>query len=146
MGENCGNLGQVLESPPSPPCACQGSESHQRDASPSPELDSRCGDLEPRNITASCSPKVKFRIYDHALLVLVHAILAQGTFIDGSSWFLQALNKVWKSEPLYHTNNDGGKKTDAEPDKAGKHSKEGQLYNHAFRWSTIDEKALRSDG
>jgi hypothetical protein len=89
-------------------------------------------------------PKVKFRIYDHALLVHVPAILAQGTLIDGSSWFLEALNKVWKSELLYHTNNGGGKKRDAELDKAGKHSKEGQSYNRALRWNTMDEQALRS--
>jgi hypothetical protein len=55
-------------------------------------------------------------------LVHVPAILAQGTIIDGSSWFLEALNKVWKSEFLYHTNNGGGEKRDAELDKAGKHS------------------------
>jgi hypothetical protein len=89
-------------------------------------------------------PKVKFRTYDHALLVDVPAILAQGTLIDSSSWFLEALNKVWDSELLYHSNNVGGKKTDAELDKAGKHSKEGQSYNRALRWSTMDEQALRS--
>jgi hypothetical protein len=89
-------------------------------------------------------PKVKFRIYDHALLVHVPAIPAQDTLIDDSSWFLEALNEVWKSELLYHTNNGGGKKTDAELHKAGKHSKEGQSYNRALRWSTMEAQALRS--
>jgi hypothetical protein len=89
-------------------------------------------------------PKVKFRIHDHALLVHVPAIRAQNTLIDDSSWFLEALNEVWKSELLYHTNNGGGKKRDVEVDKAGKHSKEGERYNCALRWSTMEAQALRS--
>jgi hypothetical protein len=88
-------------------------------------------------------PKVKFRIYDLALIVHVPAILAQGPLIDGSSWFLEALNKVWESELLHHTKNGGGK-IDAEPDNASKHSKEGQDYHCALHWSTMDEQALRS--
>jgi hypothetical protein len=74
----------------------------------------------------------------------VPAILAQGTLIDGSSWFLGVLNKSWKSELLYHTNNGGGKKGDAELDKGSKHSKQGQSYNRALCWNTMDEQALRS--
>jgi hypothetical protein len=76
----------------------------------------------------------------------VPAILAQGTLTDGSSWFLEALNKVWtkSDELLYHTNNGGGKKRDTELDKAGAHSKECQSYNRALRWNTMDEQALRS--
>jgi hypothetical protein len=88
-------------------------------------------------------PKVNFRIYGHALPVHVPANLAEGALIDGNSRFLEALHRVWKSELLYHTNNGGGKKTDADLDKAGVHSTEGQSYNRALCWSTIDVQAMR---
>jgi hypothetical protein len=38
--------------------------------------------------------KVTSGIYDHALLVHVPDLLSQGTLSDGSSWFLEAFNKV----------------------------------------------------
>jgi hypothetical protein len=40
-------------------------------------------------------PKVQPRIYEHALLVHVPDMLREGSLLDGSSWFLEAFNKVW---------------------------------------------------
>jgi hypothetical protein len=63
-------------------------------------------------------PEVTLRIYDHALLVHVPDLLAQGTLLDGSSWFLEAFNKVWKNQLLFHTNRGGGRKTAAQKENA----------------------------
>jgi hypothetical protein len=41
-------------------------------------------------------PKVTLRMYDQALLVHVLDLLAQGILLDGSGWFLEAFNQVWK--------------------------------------------------
>jgi hypothetical protein len=50
-------------------------------------------------------PKVQFRIYEHALLVHVPPLLTRGSLLSGSSFFLEAFNKVWKSQLMHHTNN-----------------------------------------
>jgi hypothetical protein len=43
--------------------------------------------------------------------VHVPDLLAKGAQLDGSSWFLEAFNKVWKNQLLFHTNRGGGHKT-----------------------------------
>jgi hypothetical protein len=53
-------------------------------------------------------PKVTLRIYEHALLCHVPDVLVEGSLLDGSSWFLEAYNKVWKHQLLYHSNSGGG--------------------------------------
>jgi hypothetical protein len=45
-------------------------------------------------------PKVTLRIYEHALLYHVPDLISLGTLLDGSSWFLEAYNKVWKHQLL----------------------------------------------
>jgi hypothetical protein len=55
-------------------------------------------------------PKSPLRGYEHALLVHLPELLRKGqTLLDGSSWFLEAFNKVWKRMLLRHTNNGGGR-------------------------------------
>jgi hypothetical protein len=63
-------------------------------------------------------PKVALRIYDHALLVHVPDVLAQGTLLDGSSWFLEAFSRVWKNQLMFHTNRGGRRKTAAQEEIA----------------------------
>lgn len=41
-----------------------------------------------RKVVLTECPKVRLRIYDHALLVHVPGLLEKGALIDGSSWFL----------------------------------------------------------
>jgi hypothetical protein len=43
-------------------------------------------------------PKVQFRIYEHAILVNVPLLLAIGSLLSGSSFFVEAFNKVWKNQ------------------------------------------------
>jgi hypothetical protein len=62
--------------------------------------------------------QVTLRIYDHALPVHVPDLLAQGTVFDGSSWFLEAFNKVWKNQLLFHTNWGGRRKAAAQKEIA----------------------------
>jgi hypothetical protein len=66
-------------------------------------------------------PKVTPRIYEHALLVHVPSVLSSGSLLDGSSWFLEAYNKVWKHQLLLHSNGGGRAKTSEgkAPDKHG---------------------------
>jgi hypothetical protein len=45
-------------------------------------------------------PKVTLPIYEHALLNHVPDLITEGTLLDGSSWFLEAYNKVWKHQLL----------------------------------------------
>jgi hypothetical protein len=52
-------------------------------------------------------PKVTLRIYEHALLCHVPDVLVEGSLLDGSSRFLEACNKVWKHQLLYHSNSGG---------------------------------------
>jgi hypothetical protein len=54
--------------------------------------------------------KTQFRIYEHIMLVHLPSILMTGTLLDGSSWFLEALNKTWKQALLHHTDCGGGKR------------------------------------
>jgi hypothetical protein len=60
---------------------------------------------------ATHSPKVTMHIYEHALLMHVHTLLYHGSLLDGSSWFLEAYNKVWKQQLMRHSNRGGGKAT-----------------------------------
>jgi hypothetical protein len=39
-------------------------------------------------------PKMQFRIYEHAILVHVHPLLEMGLLQSGSSFFLEAFDKV----------------------------------------------------
>jgi hypothetical protein len=89
-------------------------------------------------------PKVTLRIYDHALLVHVPDLLAQGTLLDGSSWFLEAFNKVWKNQLLFHTNRGGGRKTAAQKENAGlaKQSAAGRERYNAEKNNKADRQAL----
>jgi hypothetical protein len=51
--------------------------------------------------------KIKLRIYEHTLLVHVPRMLQTGTLLDWSSWFLEALDKMWKQALLHHTDRGG---------------------------------------
>ena len=90
-------------------------------------------------------PKASLRVYDHAMLVHVPDLLKDGPLLDGSSWFLEALNKVWKNLLLYHTNNGGG----AKPEEAGavrvdKHSPEGRAFHEALKANAMDWQAMKA--
>lgn len=89
-------------------------------------------------------PKVTLRIYDHALLVHVPDLLAQGTLLDGSSWFLEAFNKVWKNQLLFHTNRGGGRKTAEQQEIAelAKQSEAGRVHYNAEKNNKADRQAL----
>jgi hypothetical protein len=103
-------------------------------------------------------PKVHLRIYEHALLVHVPRILLREPLITGSSFFLEAFNKVWKKHLLFHTNNGGGKRTagtdeDQESNReqlitgeqsTSKSSEAGEHRRKANRHSTMDYQSLRS--
>jgi hypothetical protein len=58
-------------------------------------------------------PKVTLRIYEHVLLCHVPDVLVEGSLLDGSSWFLEAYNKLWKHQLLYHSNSGGGVNKDS---------------------------------
>jgi hypothetical protein len=70
-------------------------------------------------------PKVTPRIYEHALLMHVPTLLSHGSLLDGSSWFLEAYNKVWKQQIMRHSNGGGGKVKEsgvaAEVSESGRH-------------------------
>jgi hypothetical protein len=76
-------------------------------------------------------PKVQPRIYEHALLVHVPGMLREGSLLDGSSWFLEAFNKVWKHQLLNHTNCGGGTKPET-ADILDRRSKEGTAYIYSL--------------
>jgi hypothetical protein len=40
---------------------------------------------------------VQFQIYEHELLMHVPPLLPMGSLLSGSSFFLEAFNKVWKT-------------------------------------------------
>lgn len=69
--------------------------------------------------------KTKFRIYEHIMLVHVPSMLLTGTLLDGSSWFLEALNKTWKQALLHHTDCGGGTRGLPKADEANGHATAG---------------------
>jgi hypothetical protein len=89
-------------------------------------------------------PKVTLRIYDHALLVHVPDLLSQGTLLDGSSWFLEAFNKVWKNQLQFHSNKGGGRKTKEQQEIAelAKYSAEGRDTYNAWKANKMDRQAM----
>jgi hypothetical protein len=93
-------------------------------------------------------PKVHLRIYEHALLVHVPKILLREPLITGSSFFLEAFNKVWKKYLLFHTNNGRGKKAagmeEDQEQALSKSSEAGEHRRKANRHSTMDYQSLRS--
>ena len=74
---------------------------------------------EYHRIMLTTFPKAGFHIYEHALLVHVPKMLAQGTLMNGSSFFLEAFNKVWKFHLQHRTNNGGGKRKEAQEEEEG---------------------------
>lgn len=90
-------------------------------------------------------PKVQLRIYEHALLVHVPPLLQQGSLLTGSSFFLEAFNKLWKRYLMYHTNCGGGKKKELPVmDPQVNQSEAGQYRRRANRFNTMDLQALKS--
>jgi hypothetical protein len=79
-------------------------------------------------------PKVQPPIYEHALLVHVPDMLREGSLLDGSLWFLEAFNKVWKHQLLNHTNFGGGTKPET-ADIVDRRSKERRAnYDMLLAW------------
>jgi hypothetical protein len=83
-----------------------------------------------------------------ALLVHVPKILLREPLITGSSFFLEAFNKVWKKYLLFHTNNGGGEKTagpeEDQEQSLSKSSEAGENRREANRHSKTDDQSLRS--
>jgi hypothetical protein len=48
----------------------------------------------------TCFPKATPRNYENALVEHAPSLLGQGSLLDGSSWILEALNKLWKNKLL----------------------------------------------
>jgi hypothetical protein len=94
-------------------------------------------------IMLSTFPKATLRVYEHAMLVHVPDLLKQGTLLDGSSWFLEAFNKVWKNQLKFHTNNGGGVKN---TELTGKDSVEGRAFKDvgALKAHSMDKQAMKS--
>jgi hypothetical protein len=88
-------------------------------------------------------PKVQPRIYEHALLVHVPDMLREGSLLDGSSWFLEAFNKVWKHQLLNHTNFGGGTKPET-GDIVDRRSKERRANYVACMAVRMDRTSLAS--
>jgi hypothetical protein len=88
-------------------------------------------------------PKVQPRIYEHALLVHVPDMLREGSLLDGSSWFLEAFNKVWKHQLLNHTNFGGGTKPET-ADILDRRSEEGRASYVACMAARMDRTSLAS--
>lgn len=88
-------------------------------------------------------PKVQPRIYEHALLVHVPELLKEGSLLDGSSWFLEAFNKVWKHQLLHHTNFGGGAKPEA-GDPRDRRREKGRAKHVAWMAARMDRTALAS--
>lgn len=91
-------------------------------------------------------PKVTLRIYDHALLVHVPELLEHGSLLDGSSWFLEAFNRLWKKRLTQHSNHGGGRKTKEQEEVAelAKHSAAGKKLYHAMKANKLDRQALQA--
>jgi hypothetical protein len=99
---------------------------------------------EYHRIMLTTFPKVTLRIYEHALLVHVPEVLSQGSLLDGSSWFLEAYNKVWKNQLLRHSNGGGGKAKDSQVAPHEKRSEAGLARLRAEQRSRQDKQALRA--
>jgi hypothetical protein len=89
-------------------------------------------------------PKVTPRIYEHGLLVHVPSVLSSGSLLDGSSWFLEAYNKVWKHQLLHHSNGGGGRAKKSEGEAPDKQSEAGRHRQLAERAAREDMSALKA--
>jgi hypothetical protein len=90
-------------------------------------------------------PKVQFWIYEHALLVHVPPLLAMGSLMPGSSFFLEAFNKVWKSQLMHHTSNGSTPKNGSSTEAThAKQSKAGQHRLRANRANNMDLQAMKN--
>jgi hypothetical protein len=87
--------------------------------------------------------KVQPRIYEHALLVHVPDMLGEGSLLDGSWWFLEAFNKVWKRQLLNHQNFGGGTKPER-ADIVDRRGEEGQANYVACMAARMDRTSLAS--
>jgi hypothetical protein len=88
-------------------------------------------------------PKVTPRIYEHALLMHVPTLLSHGSLLDGSSWFLEAYNKVWKQQIWRHSNG-GGKVKESGVTAEVRHSESGRHRLLAERVGREDLSALKA--
>jgi hypothetical protein len=89
-------------------------------------------------------PKVMLRIYEHALLCHVLDVLVEGSLLDGSSWFWEAYNKVWKHQLLYQSNSGGGVNKDLKVAVHEKRSETGSARLQVEQGSREDLTALKA--
>jgi hypothetical protein len=89
-------------------------------------------------------PKVTLRIYKHALLNHVPDLISEGTLLDGSSWFLEAYNKVWKHQLLSHSNEGGGVHAESGVAANERKSEAGRARLQAERSAREDLIALKA--
>jgi hypothetical protein len=89
-------------------------------------------------------PKVTMLIYEHALLMHVHTLLNHGSLLDGSSWFLEAYNNVWKQQPMCHSNGGGGKATTPFEETDDKQSETGRARQRANSAANEDLSILKA--
>jgi hypothetical protein len=90
----------------------------------------------------STFPKVQFRIYEHALLVHVPPLLAMGSLLSGSSFFLEAFNKAWKSQLMHHTNSGFSLKNGSSTEAT--HAKQSKAGQHRFRENRANNMDLQA--
>jgi hypothetical protein len=88
-------------------------------------------------IMATHFPRVTMHIYEHALLMHVHTLLNHGSLLDGSSWFLENYNKVWKQQLMRHSNGNGGKATNPFEEPGDKQSEAGRARRQANSASSL---------
>jgi hypothetical protein len=75
----------------------------------------------------------------------VPPLLAMGSLLSGSSFFLEALNKVWKSQLMHHTNNDSSPKNRSSTEAThAKQIKAGQHRLRANRADSMDLQAMKN--
>jgi hypothetical protein len=75
-------------------------------------------------------PQVQLWFYEHGFLVRMPPLLGMGSLLSGSSFLLEAFNKVWKNQLTHHTNNGSGPKDGSSTDTT--HSKQGKAGQHRF--------------
>jgi hypothetical protein len=89
-------------------------------------------------------PKVTLLIYELALLCHVSDVLVEGSLLDGSSWFLEAYNKLWKHQLLYHSNSGGRVNKDSTVAVHEKQSEKGRARLLAEQGAREDLTALKA--
>jgi hypothetical protein len=105
----------------------------------------RCAARQYYDTMLTTSPKVQFRIYEHALLVHVPLLLAMGSLLSGSSFFLEAFNKAWKSQLMHHTNKGSSPKNGSRTEAThAKQIKAGQHRLRANRANNMDLQAMKN--